>query len=147
MENRYLTQLAWVPIQPRPKHRWHQELYRIVHSGNNPFLNSACAQCLTPVDIEQTTHTCNLMEANGFSNGQCPAVKRNLMCPCPRNAGPGASVRHKATLQNALPQSCFHADRKGAAAKAASWPWSRLRIQSVTGLFEIRLCFPANSLR
>ena len=100
-----------------------RELYRIVQSGNNPtFLNSACAQGLKPVDTEQTAHTCNLTEANGFSNGQCPEVKRSLMCPCSRNAGPGASVRHKATSQNALPQSCFHAGRKGAAGKAASWP-------------------------
>ena len=120
----------------------------IVHSGNNTtFLNSACAQGLKPVDTEQTAHTCNLTEANGFSNGQCPEVKRSLMCPCSRNTGPGASVRHKATSQNALPQSCFHAGRKGVAGKAASWPLELTENPVSHTALGNKDSFPANSLR
>lgn len=67
---------------------------------NLMFLNSVCAQCLTPLDTEQTAQTCDLKEVSEFQNGKGPEVKGSLMCHCPRKAQPGASVRHKATLQD-----------------------------------------------
>lgn len=63
---------------------------------NLMFLNSVC----TPLDTEQTAQTCELKEVSEFRNGKGPEVKGSLMCHCPRKAPPGASVRHKATLQD-----------------------------------------------